>query len=80
MFIEKSQLIFLYTVSVGWTGGRAFDQHSRNGGPGICQQKLPAGWVFVQFFSNAGGGRMLAVGIDSHINSLCCIWFPKQTT
>ena len=40
--------------------GRAFDHHRRNGGRGICQQKLPAGPVIWTIFSNARG--MLARG------------------
>ena len=49
--------------------GQAFDPHRRNGGPGIYQQKLPAGPDIWNFFSNARGlpGGMLAAGIDPHI-------------
>ena len=53
-------------------GGRAFDYHSRNGGQGICQQKLPAEPnTFFKCPGYARGfarGGMLAAGIDSHIN------------
>ena len=49
-------------------GGRAFDHHSRNGGHGICQQKMPATPGISPFF------QMLGVcpgpgdaGIDLHI-------------
>ena len=66
VFIKKWQLIFLYS---GWIGlvlrGRAFDHHNRNGGQGICQQKLPAGPGIWLIFQMPGG--MLAAGIDSHI-------------
>ena len=34
--------------------GRAFDHHRRNGGWGICQQKLPQNRAFEQFFQMAG--------------------------
>ena len=57
----------------GGGGGRAFNHHSRNGGRGICQQKLPAGLGICQIFSNSRGlpgglpGGKLAAGIDSHI-------------
>ena len=53
MFIEKWQLIFVYW----WEGlgGRAFDHHSRNGGRGICQQKLPAGPGICPIVSNTRG-------------------------
>ena len=43
--------------------GRAFHHHSKNGGLGICQQKLPAGPGICPIFSKArglpgrGGGR-----------------------
>ena len=37
-------------------GGRAFDHHRRNGGRGICQQKLPAGPGIWTIFLNARGG------------------------
>ena len=53
--------------------GRAFDHHRRNGGRGICQEKLPAGPGIWTIFLNARGmpgdlpGGMLAPGIDSHI-------------
>ena len=64
MFIKKLQLIFLYfglmdwgvghlTVVVGMRG-RAFDHHSRNGGRGICQRKLPAGLGICPFFLMLG--------------------------
>ena len=35
--------------------GRAFDHHRRNGGRGICQQKLPAGPGIWMIFSNVRG-------------------------
>ena len=35
--------MLLYIGLMDWHGGRAFGRHSRNGGRGICQQKLPAG-------------------------------------
>ena len=72
MFIKIWQPITLYIDRMDLEG-RAFDHHRRNGGRGICQQKLPAGPGIWTIFLNAGGmpgglpGGMLAAGIDSHI-------------
>ena len=60
---------------MNWAGGQAFDRHSRNGGRGLCKQKLPAGPDICPVFSNARGfpgglpGGMLVAGIDLHIMS-----------
>ena len=40
MFIKKCRATDIFYTS---GKGRVFDNHSRNGGAGICQQKLPAG-------------------------------------
>ena len=47
---------------IRWTGGPGLDHHRRNGGRGICQQKLPAGlgiWIFFQMPGGLPGGGML---------------------
>ena len=59
-------------IFVDWSdglGGRVFDNHSRNGGQGICQQKLPTGTGILPIFSSAqglpgGGGEMLVAGFE----------------
>ena len=71
IFIKKWQLHVIF-LCIGWMdrGGQAFDHHSRNGGQGIGQQKLPVGPGIWPIFSNFQGlpRGMLAAGIDSHIN------------
>ena len=45
-YLMPSRVKMVTNNFVYWSDGlegRAFDHHSRNGGRGICQQKLPAG-------------------------------------
>ena len=54
-------------IFVYWSdglAGRAFDHHSRNGGWGICQQKLPAFDHFFEWPGDARGWNWLAHNIQ----------------
>ena len=62
-----TNIFVFWSDGLGGGGRRAFDHHNRNGGRGICQQKLPAGPSIFQFFFQGLPGGMLAAGTNSHI-------------
>ena len=61
--IELKQLCLLkngkqyFCIVVGWTGGRAFGHHSRNGGGAFANKNCPQGRAFDNFFKCPGFAR-----------------------